>query len=62
MVGSGVHSGTQVPAVLLVRNIFQGRMMGYGSAQAIFLVVLCLIMSYLIALFFKNAEENASMQ
>ncbi|MCL1810324.1 MAG: sugar ABC transporter permease [Clostridiales bacterium] len=61
MVGSGTHSGTQVPAILLWRNLFKGRLVGYGSAQAFFLVSVCLIMSYLINRMFKKSEENASM-
>jgi len=60
MVGSGSHSGTQVPAILLWRNLFKGRLVGYGSAQAFFLVVVCLLLSYLIARLFKKPEENAS--
>ena len=59
MVGSGSHSGTQVPAILLWRNLFKGRLVGYGSAQAFFLVVVCLLLSYLITLVFKKPEENA---
>jgi len=62
MVGSGTHSGTQVPAILLWRNLFKGRKVGYGSAQAFFLVLVCLIMSYLITQLFKKSEENAAMQ
>jgi raffinose/stachyose/melibiose transport system permease protein len=61
MVGSGSHSGTQTPAVLLWRNLFKGRLVGYGSAQALFLVVLCLLVSYFIARIFKKAEENAAL-
>jgi len=61
MVGSGTHSGTQVPAILLWRNLFKGRLVGYGSAQAFFLVVICLILSYFINKLFKKSEENASM-
>ena len=59
MVGSGSHSNTQVPAILLWRNLFKGRLVGYGSAQAFFLVIVCLLLSYLITLIFKKAEENA---
>ena len=62
MVGSGTHSDTQVPAILLWRNLFKGRLVGYGSAQAFFLVVVCLLVSYLITLIFKKSEENASLQ
>ena len=62
MVGSGKHSGTQIPALLLWRNLFRGKLVGYGSAQAAFLVVICLVASYLITLVFKKPEENASMQ
>jgi len=60
MVGSGTHSGTQVPAILLWRNLFKGRLVGYGSAQAFFLVILCLLLSYLISLLFKKPVENAT--
>lgn len=62
MVGSGTHSGTQVPAILLFRNMFKGRLVGYGSAQALFLVVVCLFISYLITFLFKKSEENATLQ
>jgi len=62
MVGSGTHSGTQVPAILLWRNLFKGRLVGYGSAQAFFLVVVCLLLSYLIILLFRKSEENATQQ
>jgi len=61
MVGSGSHSKTQVPAILLWRNLFKGRLVGYGSAQAFFLVVVCLLISYLIARLFKKPEENVSL-
>ena len=62
MVGSGTHSGTQVPAILLWRNLFKGRQVGYGSAQAFFLVIICLLLSYTITKLFKKSDENASMQ
>ena len=62
MVGSGTHSGTQVPAILLWRNLFKGRQVGYGSAQAFFLVIISLLLSYLITKIFKKSDENASMQ
>jgi len=62
MVGSGTYAGTQVPAILLWRNLFKGRLVGYGSAQAFFLVVICLILSWLINRLFKKPDENASMQ
>jgi raffinose/stachyose/melibiose transport system permease protein len=62
MVGSGTYAGTQVPAILLWRNLFKGRQVGYGSAQAFFLVVICLVLSWLISLLFKRAKENAAMQ
>lgn len=59
MVGSGTHSDTQVPAILLWRNLFKGRRIGYGSAQAFFLVLVCLLLSYLITQIFKKSDENA---
>lgn len=62
MVGSGTYSGTQVPAILLWRNLFKGRLVGYGSAQAFVLVIACLLISYLVTLLFKKSEENAALQ
>ena len=61
MAGPGSATGTQVPAILLVRSLFQRQKWGYGSAQAFFLVVGCLLLSYLITLMFKKSEENATM-
>ena len=60
MVGKQPHSGTQVPAILLWRNLFEARQVGYGSAQALFMVILCLLASYLITRIFKKSEDNAS--
>jgi raffinose/stachyose/melibiose transport system permease protein len=60
MVGSGTHSGTQVPAILLWRNLFKGRLVGYGSAQAFFLVAASLSVNYFITRLFKKSEENAA--
>ena len=60
MAGPGSASGTQVPAILLVRSLFHRQKWGYGSAQAFFLVVVCLLMSYLITILFKKPEENAT--
>ena len=62
MVGSGTYADTQVPAILLWRNLFKARQVGHGSAQAFFLVIICLLMSQLITLLFKKSEENASLQ
>ena len=62
MVGSGTVSDTEVPATLLWQNLFKGRMVGYGSAQAFFLVVLCLVATWVIIRLFRNSDENASMQ
>ena len=62
MVGSGTVSETEVPATLLWQNLFKGRMVGYGSAQAFFLVLLCLAATWVIIRLFKNSDENASMQ
>ena len=62
MVGSGTHSDTQVPAILLWRNLFKGRLVGYGSAQAFFLVIICLFASHLINLAFKKSEQRATLQ
>lgn len=59
MTGGGPNHLSEVPATLMYSNLFQKGLYGYGSAQAFFIVIECLIVSIIISKLFKSAEENA---
>lgn len=61
MTGGGPNHASDVPATLMYNNLFRRGLYGYGSAQAFFIVVECLIFSYIVTRLFKKAEENASV-
>ena len=46
---------------LMYNNLFRKSLYGYGSAQAFFIVLECLIFSLIIGRLFKRAEENVSV-
>lgn len=60
MTGGGPNHASEVPATLMYNNLFRRGLYGYGSAQAFFIVLECLVFSVIIARIFKNAEQNAS--
>lgn len=60
MTGGGPNHASEVPATLMYNNLFRKGLYGYGSAQAFFIVVECLVLSMIISKIFKKAEENAS--
>lgn len=60
MTGGGPNHASEVPATLMYNNLFRRGLYGYGSAQAFFIVIECLIFSLIIGKIFKRAEENAS--
>ncbi|NLM13405.1 MAG: sugar ABC transporter permease [Epulopiscium sp.] len=61
MTGGGPNHASEVPATLMYNNLFRKRLYGYGSAQAFFIVIECLLFSLIISRLFKRAEENASV-
>lgn len=61
MTGGGPNHASEVPATLMYNNLFRRGLYGYGSAQAFFIVIECLIFSYIVTKLFKKAEENASV-
>jgi len=61
MTGGGPNHASDVPATLMYNNLFRRGLYGFGSAQAFFIVVECLIFSYIVTKLFKKAEENASV-
>lgn len=60
MTGGGPNHASEVPATLMYNNLFRKGLYGYGSAQAFFIVVECLIFTFIVSRLFKKAEENAS--
>lgn len=60
MTGGGPNHASEVPATLMYTNLFRKGLYGYGSAQAFFIVVECLIFTVIVNKLFKKAEENAS--
>lgn len=60
MTGGGPNHASEVPATLMYNNLFRRGLYGYGSAQAFFIVIECLLFSFIISRLFKKAEENAS--
>ncbi len=60
MTGGGPNHASEVPATLMYNNLFRRGLYGYGSAQAFFIVVECLLFTFIVSRLFKKAEENAS--
>lgn len=60
MTGGGPNHVSEVPATLMYSNLFRKSLYGYGSAQAFFIVIECVILSMVIGKMFKRAEENAA--
>jgi raffinose/stachyose/melibiose transport system permease protein len=61
MTGGGPNHASEVPGTLMYSSLFRRGLYGYGSAQAFFIVIECLVFSYVISRLFKKAEENASV-
>jgi raffinose/stachyose/melibiose transport system permease protein len=60
MTGGGPNHASEVPATLMYNNLFRRGLYGYGSAQAFFIVIECLVFTFIVSRLFKKAEENAS--
>ena len=58
MTGGGPNHVSEVPATLMYNNLFRKGLYGYGSAQAFFIVVECLIFTFIVNRIFKKAEKN----
>ena len=46
--------------MLMYNNLFTRGLYGYGSAQAFFIVLECVVVSVMINQIFKKSENNAS--
>lgn len=60
MTGGGPNHASEVPGTLMYNSLFRRGLYGYGSAQAFFIVVECLLFSFIITKMFKKSEESAS--
>lgn len=60
MTNGGPNHASEVPASLMYNNLFRRSLYGYGSCQAFFIVLECLIFSLVINRIFKNSESSAS--
>ncbi len=60
MTGGGPNHVSEVPATLMYNNLFRKGLYGYGSAQAFFIVIECLLLTVIINQIFKKAEENVA--
>lgn len=61
MTGGGPNHASEVPATLMYNNLFRRGLYGYGSAQAFFIVIECLVFSLIISRLFKRSEDNVSV-
>lgn len=57
--GGPFHS-SEVPATLMYTNLFGKSAYGYGSAQAVFIIVECLVFSLIVNKIFKRYEDAAA--
>ncbi|MDO8685225.1 MAG: sugar ABC transporter permease [Clostridiales bacterium] len=55
--GGPLHS-TEVPSTLLYSTVFLKYMYGYGSSMAMFIIVECLLMTFIIQGFFKSGDST----
>lgn len=61
MTGGGPIHSSEVPATLMYNNLFRRGLYGYGSAQAFFIVLECLMFTLIINRLFRKSEENVSV-
>lgn len=60
MTSGGPNRSSEVSATLMYDNLFGRGLYGYGSAQAFFIVLECIVISIVINKMFKKSENNAS--
>lgn len=60
MTGGGPRHSSEVPATLMYSNLFERGQYGYGSAQAFFIVIECILLTIVINKVFKKSEDAVS--
>lgn len=58
--GGGPFHSSEVPSTVMYANLFRKGAYGYGSAQAVFIVIECLIISLIVQAIFRRFEDSAS--
>lgn len=58
LTGGGPFFSTEVPTIYMYKTIFDSFDYGYGSAIAIFVIIECMILTFVLRLFFRNKEKN----
>ncbi len=61
MTGGGPFHASEVPSTVMYANLFRKGLYGYGSAQAFFIILECLVMSLIVQAMFKRSEDSASV-
>lgn len=61
MTKGGPNHASELPATLMYSSLFERGQYGYGSAQAFFIVLECLLFTLIVNRVFRKSEENASM-
>lgn len=60
MTNGGPFHSSELPSTVMYSNLFSAGAYGYGSAQALFIVIECLIVTIIIQLLFKRVESQVS--
>ncbi|MBC8062008.1 MAG: sugar ABC transporter permease [Clostridiaceae bacterium] len=61
MTNGGPFHSSEVPSTVMYANLFAKNAYGYGSAQAVFIIIECLVMSLIVQAMFKKSEDLASV-
>ncbi len=57
LTGGGPFNSTEVPTIYMYKEIFDSFHYGYGSAISIFVILECLLFTYLLRFVFRDKEE-----
>ncbi len=58
LTGGGPFFVTEVPTIFMYKHIFDAMHYGYGSAVSMFIIIECLLFTFLIRLLFRRREET----
>jgi len=56
LTGGGPAHASEVIGTFMVSTIFKGNQYGYGSAMAVFIIIECFILSFIVGILFKERE------
>lgn len=58
LTNGGPAGASEVPSTLMVRTIFKSYQYGYGSAMAVFIIIECLIATFIVKRVFAKLQEK----